>query len=94
MELLFGALTTIIIEIHKRYMNKVGEKLTEAILFLGIFILVLVWTVLTQTNIIAWETVMFIGKVITISVGTYELLIKRVLYPIISRIIPHHHPKK
>ena len=88
MELLFAAITTLIVEFHKKYMKNVGQEMTESMVYLGVFMLVLFWTILTQFKILSWETVLFIGKVFMISVGTFEVVVKRIIRPLILKLFP------
>lgn len=88
MELFFGALTALIVELHKRYMKEFSQELTRDMILVGVFVLVLVWTVLTQVNIITPHTVLFIGEVFTISFGIYEVVIKRLINPLLKKLFP------
>jgi hypothetical protein len=79
MEVLFGAIISVIMEFYKKLMSKYGKKVTDQIVHLGVFVGVLVWVVLTQQNIISEHTVSFIIKVFSVSIATYEIVIKRFL---------------
>jgi hypothetical protein len=79
MFLTLGVLSSILIELFKWMTTKFGKTLSEGIILGGLFILVVLWTVLTQANIISENTVKFIVATFSVSITTYELVIKKLL---------------
>lgn len=86
MEIVFGIVTTCIMEIIKWLSNKLGKTMTEGLIVGGVFFLVLLWTVLTQAHIISEQTVEFIIKVFAISTATYVVVIKKIA-PFLQKLI-------
>lgn len=76
MEILLGVVSSLLLELYKKIQNKLGKEVTRRVIHLSLFILSVVWVVLTQENIITMEAVAEFVKLLGVSVGTYELLIK------------------
>lgn len=78
MEIVLGILTSCLVELVKRLSNKFGKTLTEGFIVGGVFILVLIWTVLTRAHIISEETVKFILLVFSVSTTVYFKIIRKI----------------
>jgi len=78
MEIVLGIVTSLLMEGVKWLSSKLGKTLTEGIIVGGIFVLILIWTVLTQAHIISEKTVEFILVVFSISTTMYFKVIKRI----------------
>lgn len=78
MDIVFGVITTFLIEVFKWSCKKFSKELTEKIIVLGVFILIFLWTALTQAHIISEQTAEFIIKVFAISTTTYVVVIKKI----------------
>ena len=79
MQIVLGVLTSLLMEGIKRMSNKWGKTMTEGIILGGLFIIILVGTGLTQTHIISEKTIEFIIQTFTVSITTYELVIKKII---------------
>lgn len=78
MEIVLGIITSCLMELIKRLTNKFGKTMTEGLIVGGVFILVLVWTLLTQAHIISEETVKFILLVFSVSTTVYFKIIRKI----------------
>lgn len=81
---MLAIVTSMIIEAYKLIQTKYGDKATKRAVYLGLFGLSLLWTVLTQTNLISTEAVQEFVKLVIYAVGVYEVLIKN-----IKRLLPY-----
>lgn len=83
MTLLFGLLTAFITELVKKVKARYGEALGTLMIYGVIFLIALIWTLLTTYQIISPETIDKFLTIVASAVATYELIIKRlsVLFP-------------
>lgn len=83
MTLLFGLLTAFITEAVKKIKARYGEALGTAMIYGTIFLIALIWTILTTYQIISPETVNKFLTIVASAVATYEIIIKRlsVIFP-------------
>lgn len=77
MTLLFGLLTAFITELVKKIKARYGEALGTAMIYGTIFLIALIWTILTTYQIISPETINKFLTIVASAVATYELIIKR-----------------
>lgn len=77
MTLLFGLLTAFITELVKKVKARYGEALGTAMIYGVIFLIALIWTILTTYQIISPETINKFLTIVASAVATYELIIKR-----------------
>lgn len=84
MTLLFGLLTAFITEVVKKIKARYGEALGTAMIYGTIFLIALIWTLLTTYQIISSETINKFLTIVASAVATYEIIIKRlsVILPI------------
>lgn len=76
MELLFGAASSIILEIYKWLARRYGVAASQRAIYLGLFALTLIWTALLKTQIINEAALRSFISMLLYAVGIYELLIK------------------
>lgn len=77
MTLIFGVLTSLIAEVVKRVKARFGEAIGTQLIYAFIFVLAIIWTVLTTQNIISPETINKVLTIVATAVATYEIIIKR-----------------
>lgn len=78
MSLLLGFLVSLVVEAIKRLKARVGEELGTAVIYGFVFLIAVVWTVLTTNNIISAETINKILTIVATAIATYEIIIKRI----------------
>lgn len=86
MELLLGALVTLVVQGIKKANAKWGKEMTKAGVLLVTFLLVLAGTITSQSHLISPETIAFIVKSFSIAIATYEVVYKRVLVPVFAML--------
>jgi hypothetical protein len=89
--LLFGALTAILAEVAKVVIKKVkNQELATSIIYIGTFCLALVAGALYfyAKLKLSPEMLAQIATIWGISIGFYETAIKRVINPILTKILP------
>jgi hypothetical protein len=77
MEILIGAVSSLLIQLYKRVKKCYGEKVVDEVIYFGLFIIALMWVGLTKELVVSIETVRSIVEIVLIGVGVYEVLIKR-----------------
>jgi len=77
-QLLLGVLASGILELTKLLSKKFGEELSKKIVYITLFLLVLLFTVLTNKNIISKEMINSFLITLSGAVTTYQLIIKKV----------------
>jgi hypothetical protein len=77
MTLIIGVIASLILEAVKRVKARYGDELGSKLIYGSIFLIALVWTILTTTQIISPETVNKILTIIASAVATYEIILKR-----------------
>jgi len=85
MELLFGALTAVLVEVGKKIVDRFGYKVASLVILGSAFILSVGFSLLTVQGIITKEMITSIAVVWASSVATYEIILKRIL-PIYGQI--------
>lgn len=75
---LLAAGTSVVMEAYKWLVGRYGVEATRRSIYLGVFALSLLWTVLQQTNLVSLEAAQQFGQMVLVSIGTYELIIKNV----------------
>lgn len=86
MEILIGALISLITEIYKKISEKLGVN-NAKIVFLGIpFVLVVAYTFLLKNGVVNETIIQNMVETFAVSVATYEVLFKRFINPIIAKI--------
>lgn len=73
---LIGSITAILMEGYKWIASRYGKEATRRTIYLGVFAVALLWTVMTQTNMVSQEAATVFAKMVMTSVGVYEVLIK------------------
>jgi len=76
MEIVLGILVSCAMELFKKISVKFGKTLTEGIILGGLFLLIMAGTIVTQSHLVSEQSVAFIVKVFSVSITTYELVIK------------------
>lgn len=76
MELLLGVASSFILEFYKWLAKRYGKAAGKRAIYLGLFALTLVWTVLIQTRLISVDAVRGFVSMLLYAVGVYEVLIK------------------
>lgn len=93
MEILLAIGVSLFLEAVKWLSAKFGKTATKNVVYLLLFAASLAVTVLTQSNIISWDTINEYGKLLLLSVGFYEGMIKR-LAPFLSDVAVKAFAKK
>lgn len=78
MELLIGAIISLALELFKKLADRFGREVTLQAIYIGLFGTVVVWTVLIREQIITIATLQYATTILSASVASYELVIKRV----------------
>lgn len=81
MELIVSLLITVIGEVAKKLSARFGEANTKKIVLGTVFVGSVVYTLLTGYGILTEEMISATLRVALASVGIYEMLVKRVVYP-------------
>jgi hypothetical protein len=76
MELLLILVTTLLTEGYKKMVSKVGEKTAKLTIYAGVFVASSIFTGLTTTNLVSYETLQKLTTFFLASVGTFEVVIK------------------
>ena len=79
MEILIGAVSSLLIQLYKRVKKCYGEKVVDEVIYFGLFIIALSWVGLTKERMISIETVRSVVEIVLIAVGVYEVLIKKIM---------------
>jgi len=75
--LLLGAVSSVLTQGYKYLVAKFGKELTKYGIYLGVFVISIVWVVLLQRNIISTETIKYVTEIFFIAIGVYEVILKR-----------------
>jgi len=88
--LLFGAITSVIVELYKWLVGKFGRTAANNEILFGVFGLSILWVVLTQQAIITKEAIDQIVMIILSAVGIYKVVIQylKTFLPLSSDKIP------
>lgn len=76
MELLLILVTTLLTEGYKKLVTKFGEEPAKLTIYSGVFVLSSIFTAVTTTELISYETLQKLGTFFLASVGTFEVIIK------------------
>lgn len=76
MELLIGAVLSLLMEGFKKVADKFGREITKQAIYVVLFIATVAWTVLTRENIISQAAIKYVLSILAASVATYEVVIK------------------
>lgn len=76
MELLLGAVSSLLIEFFKWINKRFGKQVTKRAIYLALFALSLIWTVLIHTGVINEQAVKDFFSMLLYAIGIYEILIK------------------
>lgn len=77
MEIIIGAVLSVLMQIVKKLNAKIGVETTKSVVYITLFIAVTVATYVVRANLISQESVQFGLTVLSSSVATYELVLKR-----------------
>ncbi len=83
MEILLGILTSFLLEVYKKLSIKFGKEATKRTIYLGLFALSLLWTLLETKGLISFEVLKTYIGLVALAVANYELIIRKVI-PILS----------
>jgi hypothetical protein len=83
MEILLAIGVSLFLELFKWVTGKIGKGATKNVVYMLLFAVSLGVTVLTQKNIVSWDTINEYGKMLLLAIGFYEGMIKR-LAPFLS----------
>ena len=78
MTLILGILTSLIAEVIKKVKARYGEELGTKLVYGVIFLISIIWTILTTYNLISPEAITKVLTIVATAVATYEIIIKRV----------------
>lgn len=78
MELLIGAVLSLLMEGFKKVADKFGREVTKQVIYITLFVITIAWTILTRENIISQATIKYVLSILAASVATYEVVIKNV----------------
>ena len=79
MELLIGAIVSILTQIYKKLAEKFGQEQTNIIVYLTVFVLCLIWAFITQKHFISIDTLKEIGMIFSVAIAFYEVVMKWLL---------------
>lgn len=85
MTILIAFAITALGEFVKPISKKFGEKNSRRIVLGSVFIASVVYTILTSAGIITQENIQQVVTLALSAVGTYELVVKSVVYPAIKK---------
>ncbi len=91
MILLFGALTSILLEAYKWLTFKFGRTMATNEILFGSFALSVLWVILTKQNIITQAALDQVGLIFASSVGVFEIVIRylRTFLPLAGDTTPN-----
>ena len=81
MEILVAIATTVVAELAKVLGSRFGMECTKKLVMATVLIGSVVFTVLMQNGVITQDLINSIAQTLTSSIGIYELVVKRVIYP-------------
>jgi len=79
MELLIGAVISILTQVYKKLASKLGQDTTNIIIYLGIFVLCVIWAYITQKQLISVASLHQIGLIFASAIAFYEVVMKWLL---------------
>lgn len=74
--LLFGAISTILLQLFKMLVKKFGYEITKAGILIGSFLLAVAYAVLIKENLLSKEMITWIVGVMAVAESTYTLIVK------------------
>ena len=75
MEILLGVISTSVVEVIKLLTKQFGRELSEKVVHALVFITVAVFTYMTTTGILSWETINNYLQIFVSAYATYNLII-------------------
>ncbi len=78
MELLIGAVLSLLMEGFKKVADKCGREVTKQVIYITLFVATIAWTVLTRESIISQTSIEYVLSILAASVATYEVVIKNI----------------
>jgi len=77
MEILLAIGVSFFLQAFKWLSNKFGKKATKNAVYLLLFSVSLLVTILTESNLVSWDMINEYSRLLLLSVGFYESMIKR-----------------
>lgn len=85
-EILIATFVSLTTGLIKKLAEKVGVELTKNIIIIIVFAISVGYTIATSKGILSQELITEVLKVLTMAVGVYELLYKRILVPALENL--------
>ena len=79
MEILLGIIAALLLEGYKKLSAKYGTMTTYRSIYLGLFAIALVATVVTTVYPISVDAAKIFVSIVVSAVGTYEIILKRLI---------------
>lgn len=87
MEIIIGALITLVMELYKYLCDKLGKDVSTAVIYIGVFVLTMFgYTLYVYLAEVKEFPLSDYLKVFAAAVAVYEVIVKRVLYPVFAKI--------
>ncbi len=85
MEILLATAVSIFLQIIKNISKKIGKEMTKNLVYILLFVFSLGIVILTEVQIISWDTINRYIQILLLAVGFYEGILKK-LTPFIDKV--------
>ena len=86
MEIIIGAIITLLTEIIKVLIKKTGKEMGKAITILVVFLLAAIYSFLSVKGYFSTELIKEILAIGSYAIAVYEVLYKRIILPVFNKI--------